>query len=240
MAKTRGELLVERVIRAHTTRRLPWGVSPITPVPLAPERLASLSLPGGRALPPSLRTWLAFDARSLPLLEDLEAPQLHPQKLSTLAAALLARVRPGTAVSSEFDELLPGACFPLAWGPDWCRFLYVGQVDTAGEYPVFVLDVPPNAPVFVGLDAPGFDVFLAQSTRLLPRGERHGDVPAEFRGFMREHAERNFDGFVAWHIGSGGETFDERFEEDLAEQFARARADEDEELDEDEDDDELE
>jgi hypothetical protein len=65
-----GAGLVGRVIAAlHTERQRLLRHQPLLeepllcgpPQPMAPEVLTALTLPSGRALPPSLRRWLEFD-----------------------------------------------------------------------------------------------------------------------------------------------------------------------------------
>jgi hypothetical protein len=196
----RGVALVERVIAAlhggPGDRFRPTLRGPATPLP-EPE-LAELRFAGGQRLPASLRRWLAYDARFLHLFADPARPRFAPLGFR----ALLAQEFGGFAADAgweAFDERLPGDCYLLPGGSDARRFLYVGEADSLGEYPVLCVDTH-DVP-FVCVYSPGFDVWLAETFRVLPGYSRQTytdlfDHPA-YAASMAEQARRNFGGFRA-------------------------------------------
>ncbi|WP_371502007.1 hypothetical protein OG871_33705 [Kitasatospora sp. NBC_00374] len=198
-ANLHGAALVDLVVA--TVRQDGWASCdapmPDRPVPLPAEVLDKLRLPGGRPLPPSLRRWLAFDASWLAGLgwyPDPAAPDLAGLPLQA-ATDLLYGFGSADAVWSEmvgeFETVLPGRCFPLAGGSDSRRLLYVGEPDSAGEYPVLVTDVD-DLP-YVAVMYPGLDVYLAHEAGVLDLDldTYTGLVEhPEYGPRMREHAER--------------------------------------------------
>jgi hypothetical protein len=160
-----GAALVDRVIERVREQGWPTSDAPdITePVPLAPEVLDRLTLPGGRALPPSLRRWLAFDSSWLGDVgwyDDPAEPVFGERGLGATAEWLYGGG--GGMVDSFHDferALLPAVCLPLVGGSDSRRLLYLGAPDSTGEYPVLVTDVD-DLP-YVAVMYPGLDVYLA-------------------------------------------------------------------------------
>lgn len=198
---TRGVALVEQVIQGILDgpgdRHRPTLRRPATPVP--EDELAGLTLVGGRPLPESLARWLRFDGWSMAsLIGEPERPELRPMALRELIARAFGGFARDPAWAA-FDELLPGACYLLPGGSDARRFLYVGEADAAGEYPVLCVDTH-DIP-FVCVYSPGFDVWLAEHFRRLPGYSRRTytdmfDHPA-YGAAMVEQARRNFGGFRA-------------------------------------------
>ncbi|MEW1913683.1 hypothetical protein AB0442_35550 [Kitasatospora sp. NPDC085895] len=195
-----GEALIERVIAKVSADG--WETADMPdlddePVPLPAGTLAALRLPDGRPLPPSLRRWLAFDS-SLPVglgwYPEALAPDLAGAPLSETVDELYGFGSDEEAWSktfAEFEPLLPGRCLPLVGGCDSRRLLYLGEPDSAGEYPVLVTDMD-DLP-YVAVMYPGLDVYLADEAGLLDRGfdSYTGlmDHPV-YGARMREHAER--------------------------------------------------
>ncbi len=169
---------------------------PATPVPAA--ELARLRFPDGRPLPPSLRHWLAYDAAFAALFQEPTQPRFAP-----LGFRQLVLQEFGGVVSHEswstFDKLLPGSCYLLPGGTDARRFLYVGEPDPIGEYPVLCVDTH-DIP-FVCVYSPGFDVWLAEMFRTIPGYTRHTYTDmfdhARYGAAMVEQARRNFGGYRA-------------------------------------------
>jgi hypothetical protein len=196
----RGAALVERVIEGleqPPTERLPRTL-PGPPRPLAPAALARLTLAGGKPLPPSLRRWLAYDTAFVQLFADPEKPELRPLGFRQLLRQEFGGFG-GDAGWEVFDELLPGTCYLLPGGSDARRFLYVGEADGQGEYPVMCVDTH-DIP-FVCVYSPGFDVWLAEMFRKLPGFNRKTytdlfDHPP-LAAAMIEQARRNFGGYRA-------------------------------------------
>ncbi|MEU6863560.1 hypothetical protein ABZ924_09840 [Streptomyces sp. NPDC046876] len=190
-----GEALVDRVIERVRQEGWPTSEAPdvTDPVPLAPEVIDRLRLPGGRPLPPSLRRWLAFDSSWLAdagWYEDPLEPVFGDRGLAATAEWMYGSggVMPGAF--DGFEKLLPAVCLPLVGGCDSRRLLYLGSPDSTGEYPVLVTDID-DLP-YVAVMYPGLDVYLADLAEIL-------DLPfdtytslaehPEYGPRMREHAE---------------------------------------------------
>lgn len=189
----RGVALIEKVI---AKMRADKEVDDPDPVP--PKVLEGLKFPNGKPLSPSLRAFLAFDSSWLSWFSDSSEPEFEPLGVSELVEEELEGS--GEAFE-EVDPMLPGDCFLLPGGSDCRRFLYVGEADSFGEYPVFVVDTD-DVP-WVGLEAPGFDVWIAQQLGILTPARRYGDVPVEYEPHMEAHAKLNFDGRRSYECGSG-------------------------------------
>lgn len=188
---TRGPGLVEEVIAAVAAAgRLPIGhlqdpPSTSEPAPLAPARLGAMVLPDGRALPPSLRRWLAFDAVLLGL--QMAGDRLAATSLTGLVRDAFGDEHAATVRGVE-ERLLPGDCIPLPTPtvcPDDCRvFLYAGgEPDATGDRPVLGIDFSDSG--VIGVFACGFDVYLARVAGLLTATAALGASPP---GYEEDHA----------------------------------------------------
>jgi hypothetical protein len=200
MPNVRGVALVERVIQSIEsggTGRLPRTLpGPAQPVPA--DALAGLTLAGGRPLPASLRAWLAYDAAFVKLFADPARPVFRPLGFRQLLTQEFGGFGSDDAWQ-VFDERLPGACYLLPGGSDARRFIYVGEPDAHGEYPVMCVDTH-DIP-FVCVYTPGFDVWLAETFKQLPGYTRHTytdlfDQP-DYARDMADQARRNFGGYRA-------------------------------------------
>lgn len=199
-----GATLIDRVIAACKSGGLDLigrgGLSgKHMPRPLPAPELERLSFPGGKPVPESIRRWLAFDASWLGWFEDLQRPVFQPMPLAALA-------RREFGVSWGYDELgaaiLPGDCLPLNSDGPSRYFLYLGAADSVGEYPVMVLDVD-DLPC-IGIEYPGFDVYLADFAGLLDfEGDDYTALPQDpvYGPRVREHADRYFCGLDAFELG---------------------------------------
>ncbi|GAA2090961.1 hypothetical protein GCM10009759_15010 [Kitasatospora saccharophila] len=177
-AAAHGSALVERAlaaVRADPSRPVlphdrfagPWVDGPLRP---RPELEA---FPSGHPLPPSLRSWLAYDSGMLERHGWFDAGGgLAPRTLGEIATEEYGE---GWGSCFEPFSALFGECFLLPGGSDSRRVLSVGpggERDGLGEYPVFALDVD-DLPYAV-LMHPGFDVYLAETAGVLPSGDRPG------------------------------------------------------------------
>jgi hypothetical protein len=194
-----GAALVERVItalRADPRRLLahePLLSEPLLtgpPQPMPAQALAAVTLPSGRALPPSVRRWLAFDTAMLARsgwLASSRAPRLTPRGLDEIVGAEL-----GEDWGAYYAPLAGrfGECFLLPGGTDSRRVLATGPADEAGEYPVFAIDVDDEPSV--SLMYPGLDVYLAHVLGIIGHHHRHYAALIEdpvYGPRMRQHAQ---------------------------------------------------
>lgn len=183
-APLRGVALVEKVIK-----RIRADDAIEEPEPVPPKVLERLKFPNGKPLSPGLKAFLAFDSSWLCWFSDPSEPEFEPMSVSELVEDELEGW--GEAFE-EVDPMLPGDCFLLPGSSDSKRFIYVGEADTFGEYPVFVVDT--DIAPWIGLDTPGFDVWIAREFGLVAPPSSFGEVPAEYVPHMDAHAKLNFDG----------------------------------------------
>ncbi|HYL99621.1 MAG TPA: hypothetical protein VEZ90_11760 [Blastocatellia bacterium] len=159
MSESRGVPLVERVIELAGDKVPGHGLSN--------AELAALSL-NGKSLPPSLRRWLEFDSGWAEF-------NFQPMKL---------RQAMGPAFE-VFERILPGEFYSMRASASDCAwwFLYAGDADELGEYPVFLADVDDW--YLVKIAYAGFDLFLAD--KLLGS---YSDEAA-----LKTQSLRNFSGY---------------------------------------------
>jgi hypothetical protein len=189
---------------------------------LPADVLARLTLPNGAPLPPSLRTWLAFDAAWLASLGWFELePEFAwtPRTLGQIAAAEYggdsdvedheddAEDEDSSPDSSDFEldwakEFdVPGLAhgFLLPGGSDSRRvYMLSSSADAEGDHPVLFTDIDEH-PV-VGILFPGFDVWLAEQARVLSVAKQDPSTYTDafedprFAARCRHHAETMFGG----------------------------------------------
>jgi hypothetical protein len=207
-AVARGIELVEQVIAAIEASGGVLGgcglaYHPATPLPA--DELAGLALPDGRPLPPSLARFLAYDATYLGVVEGA------PPRLAfrTFHAMMAEQFDARMADIADFGVVLPGQCLVIPGGSDSRRFMYVGEPDAHGEYPVFVVDTD-DIP-YVCLAYPGLDMYLADGVvREVIKGTYTDgfDDPA-LGPMLADQARRNFQGFKSLDLsGADSEHLD--------------------------------
>jgi hypothetical protein len=189
-AAPRGVELIERVIASLEERK-----APKPPAPLDAVAIAEMKLANGAPLPPSLQRFLALHgpAHQFP-------GNWAPGKLSALdhlgVAELIQKVYPKDLLR-YFDigpivEALPGRCHPIDWDPP-LRFLYVGEPDEWGEYPVLVLQDYDDV-LDVVVDYPGLDVHLACSAQVVPSPRYYGGIVEDpaYGPMLKAAVKKNF------------------------------------------------
>jgi hypothetical protein len=197
-ASLRGAELVERVIatiEADGGVLGGCGIPNHKAEPLPAEILDSLTFPGGRPLPPSLRRFLQYDYSYLGVLEDPKAPRLAFRSFTEM---MKQEFDARTAdMYGEFEKILPGRCLVVPGGSDSRRFLYAGEPDAHGEYPVFVVDTDELP--FVCLAYPGLDLYLADGavTDILKGTYTDCFRHRGYKPALVDQARRNFGGFVS-------------------------------------------
>ncbi|KYG07458.1 hypothetical protein BE21_29360 [Sorangium cellulosum] len=186
--------------------------------PLSPEVLAALALPSGAPLPPSLRAWLAFDARWLSTLGwfDLEpafrwtsrplrdiakaefgggdGPPADPVPVEQEDGSVRWEVEARWAYYFDVPAMAHG--FLVPGGSEHRRvWMLSGAPDREGDHPVLYIDigdVPSLGPMF-----PGFDVWLATEASVIGvKQETYSSAFGDFRfaSRLRHHARAMCDG----------------------------------------------
>ncbi|MBI2388077.1 MAG: hypothetical protein HYV09_00550 [Deltaproteobacteria bacterium] len=213
----RGAALVKKAIQASAseTGASETGASEVTaPEPVPAGVLKKLRLPNDEKLPAGLKTFLAHDASSLGWSFDDEEPEFEPMSLDELVAQEFGDE--AVPAFGEAVELLEGDCILIEAEGDAKSFLYVGEPDDQGEYPVITLSLGGEGDG--GAKVSGFvpfDVWIAQ---------RFGAADAKSEDYVaaaQALAESNGDGRREF----ASQTRD----------IAAAGGDEDEDEDEDED-----
>jgi hypothetical protein len=194
--------VVAKLSREKTLKLGGCGIPYAPPKPLDAKKIDALAFPGGKPLPPSLKRWLAFDARYLGIFKSLARPKLERVSfLDMMKHEFDAR----TAETYDFSFVLPGDCYVVPGGSDSRRFLYVGDVDDAGEYPILLVDTDDTP--FVCVEYPGLDVYLAMEFGVV---KAHGadeyaglfEDPA-WKSAMEAQARKNLCGFKSIDMGGG-------------------------------------
>lgn len=149
--------------------------------------LAAITL-NGKPLPPSLRRYLQRDTAWAEF-------DFKPVKLSQLM---------GDAFS-VIEQIIPGDCFSMraSYSDSTWWFLYTGETDEAGEYPVFLADIDDW--YLVKIEYAGFDQFLACQTL--------GPNAPECRGWNEDVVQQshlNFRGYSFLEIHGEAATIDGR------------------------------
>jgi hypothetical protein len=176
-ASLRGEALIDAVVQKA---REALGIR--SPRPVTTARLDQLRFPGNRPLPTSLRRWLSFDASWLHShvgWPTLTGP-IRTATLPLLAARHWGRsVRERRALGRLASKNLRCPIVPLGKGSDSFRFIYLSKPDAHGEYPVMFADCDDG--LLVGLEVPGFDLWLAVQAGLFDRASARARHSKAFR-----------------------------------------------------------
>jgi hypothetical protein len=184
----RGTGLVELAIAADRERRDPTD----PPRPLTRAPIDQLAMPDGREIPASLARWLADD--TLDIFEGKQ-PTL---RWRSFADMMREQFDAETAQQfADFGKLLTGKCLALPDGSDSRRFLYAGQPDGHGEYPIFVVDTDELP--WVGLAYPGFDAYIAEGrvANVITGDYLDAWQHQHWAPYLEHHARANFRGFKA-------------------------------------------
>lgn len=199
----RGAALVKKAIEGAGDKiEAPEGVD--APV------LKKLKLPNDEKLSPGLKTFLAFDATLLGWSFDDEEPEFEPTSLDDLVEQEFGDV--AVPQFGEAIEMLGEDCILMDSEGETSSFLYIGNPDDAGEYPVITLEHGDTAKVSGFLP---FDVWIAQRLGALPES-----LPEEYVTIAQALADLNGDGrrsFESQHrdiAASGGDDEDDDEEED--------------------------
>lgn len=186
MAKrpARGPELLAALVAAVASPDSPVG----EPSPLDASALRRAEDRAGVACSPSMAALFQLDAgwmrRAYGWFDD--AGDLQARPLSELVAEHARELAEG------FEDILarfPGRALPLDAGSDSARFLYLGDPDALGEYPVIGID-HDDLP-WLGVEEPGFDVWL---------GKQLGVAVAPTKADLEATHKRLFGRKAAWSI----------------------------------------
>lgn len=158
--KERGPALVEFLVATLAGPDSPIG----DPTPLAVDALAAAEHAAGVAWSPAMAALLAFDRGWI----DRKAGWFDDRGLVARPAADVVEEWSGPfwpAWADLFAARFPGRVLPLDRSDETFRFLYLGDPDPFGEYPVLLLD-QDDTPV-MAVEAPGFDVWLGRQLGVL-------------------------------------------------------------------------
>lgn len=158
--KERGRGLVEALVAMLASPDSPIGEAQ----PLASDALLAAEVAAGVALSPTMHALLALDhswvAHELGWFADGE---LAARPAADIIEAWAGELWPAYAevIAARFS----GRALPLQRSSDTLTFVYLGDPDEVGEYPVIELD-QDDLPV-MSVAAPGFDVWLGRRLGLL-------------------------------------------------------------------------
>jgi ankyrin repeat protein len=136
--------------------------------PLTTAELHAFEIAAGAAMSPSLHAVLTTDAGMLARehrwFDDRMRLRARPcfDIVAEHAGAL------ADAYEDLCRERFPGKAIPLDQGSESMRLLYFGDPDEHGEYPVLFIDHDDEP--MLGVELPGFDVWMARALDLEPRG----------------------------------------------------------------------
>ena len=158
------------------------------PEPVPSMLLKKMTLPNGDPVSPAMRELFKVDAAWLSIDFDEEEGEIEAVSLEDLIEDEFGEE--AIELFGEAYEILSGDCIVFGGASDSLRFLYVGEPDDLGEYPVMtVMKDPP----WIGGFVP-FDVWAAQELGVLASLKAPGAVPPEYEEAAQALAELNGDG----------------------------------------------
>jgi hypothetical protein len=175
LERLRGLALVEAAIAA-TAPDVPGDAVKIAkPVPMSPERIASVEQQAGVKLGPLFRRWLAHDEAWL-------AKRLHWEwstglPVGTVREVIAAHAGPFIEAYDLVLDRLPGRALQLDAGSDSMRFLYFAPDAGDVDPPVLYID-HDDTPV-LGVAHRGFDAWIARETNAIAWNSTAGSTDAQ-------------------------------------------------------------
>ena len=151
-----------------------FGCAPYEkPRPLAADKLAKLTLPGGKPLSPSLRTWLAFAGSwDVPVMDR---GKLQHETVSEIVARIFDAERSDDEdYFDAIDAEYPAGGFVLPQSASQAHVLYLGVTDDAGEHPILGFEIAEGGWV----KYPSFASFLADYFGVVPTKKQTGVADA--------------------------------------------------------------
>jgi hypothetical protein len=201
-ATLRGVKLVKKAIEAGRSEALS------SPEPVAPAVIKKLVLPNGDPVSPSMKELLKVDSLWLGIEFDEDEGDVEATSFEDLIEDNYGE--DALPLFAEASELFGGDCIVVGGAADSVRFLYIGETDEAGEYPVIMVRKEPEP--WVGGFIP-FDVWLAKELGALTSDGEPGSVPPQYAEAVKALAEANGDGRVSF-TPVAGEKSDDEDEED--------------------------
>jgi hypothetical protein len=158
--KERGRGLVEALVAMLASPDSPIGEAQ----PLASDALHAAEVAAGVALSPTMHALLALDHSWVAHeLGWFQGGALAARPAGEVIEAWAGELWP--AYAEAIAARFPGHVLPLQRSSDTLSFVYLGDPDVEGEYPVLELD-QDDVPV-MSVDAPGFDVWLGRRLGML-------------------------------------------------------------------------
>lgn len=169
------------------------------PEPMPSALARKMKLPNGESLSPGLKELFLADTAWIGIDYDDEEAEVESVSLEDIVEEAFGEE--AVAAFGEAYELLGEDV--VAFGAELSRpaCLYIGEVDSAGEYPVLQL-AWEGGKARIGGFIP-FDVWLAQELGGLERGKDIGVVPPEYAALPKALAESNFDGRIVFEPQAG-------------------------------------
>jgi hypothetical protein len=202
-AALRGAKLIKKAIEAGRAEAF------ADPEPVAAAVIKKMTLPNGEPVSPAMKELLKVDALWLGIEFDEDEGDIEASSLEELVEDHFGE--DAVAAFGEATELFAGDCIPLGGASDSLRFLYVGEPDETGEYPVITAKNDPKP--WIGGFVP-FDVWVAQELGALPAATEPGQVPEAYASVQKELADANGDGRLGFEPTAGEGSDDEDDEDD--------------------------
>ncbi len=159
------------------------------PEPVASAVIKKMTLPNGEPISAAMKELLKVDSIWLGMDFDDEEGDIEASSLEELIEDHFGKT--AVAAFGEAIDLFEGDCIALGGASEALRFLYVGEPDESGEYPVMTALYEPAA--WIGGFVP-FDVWVAQELGAIEAAATPGGVPQAYEEVVKELAASNGDG----------------------------------------------
>jgi len=199
----RGSKLIKKAIEAGRAEAF------AEPEPVAPVVLKKMTLPNGEPISAAMKELLKVDALWLGIEFDEDEGDIESVSLEELLEDHFGEDE--LSQFAEATELFGGDCIPIGGSSESLRFLYVGEADESGEYPVITVTKEPKR--WIGGFAP-FDVWVAQELGVLPAAATPGEVPPGYAEAAKALADANGDGRLGFEPVAGEGRADDEDDED--------------------------
>jgi hypothetical protein len=206
-AGLRGAKLIKKAIEVGK------GEAFASPEPVAPVVLKRLVLPNGETISPSMKELLKVDSLWLGIEFDEEEGDIEAASFDDLIEDNFGAE--SVHLFMEASEMFDGDCIPVGGASDAVRFLYIGEADETGEYPVITVRKEPEP--WVGGFIP-FDVWVAQEVGAVEAPKEAGSVAPQYEEAAKALADANGDGRLGFTPTAGEKSEEEEEDEDEEEE----------------------